>query len=427
MATPSTVRACLITNPNSGRGGIDLSTVLPLLKAHGWDVNVCATEHAGHATELAAAAVKAGVDIVIACGGDGTLGETVDGVIGSDVAVGALPGGTANLWAREVGISSDLHRAALQLIGAQRRRIDVGRVAINDQKEQHFLLMAGLGIDGAVVAGLSDRLKERFGMLAYAPAIFNAVRHAARIPMKIDLDGVAWDGEVVQLIVGNTRRYASVTMVTPGAFVDDGRLDVCVLTPTGIGSIARQLFSLLVRRRPDPQSSYADRVGSLTVRTTNIAPLQLDGSPVKQDGVPVEADGVRYIFSVLAQSVTMLVPRAYNGDLFQTGVVAKVSAALTSSEQADGLEMEDQFKLRVIAVGIGSINAASVADGRVITVRWTDATTAEDAAGQVVELSAFLASLGEDAIIGVDGEEQPDNQAIIARRITREPAEESLR
>ncbi len=288
MATPSTVRACLITNPNSGRGGIDLSAVLPLLKSHGWDVEVCATEHAGHATELAADAVKEGVDVVIACGGDGTLGETVDGVIGSDVAVGVLPGGTANLWSREVGISSDLHRATLQLIGAQRRRIDVGLVTINDQKEQHFLLMAGLGIDGAVVAGLSDRLKERFGMLAYAPAIFNAVRHAARIPMSIDLDGVAWDGDVVQLIVGNTRRYASVTMVTPGAFVDDGRLDVCVLTPTGIRSIARQLFSLLVRRRPDPQSSYSDRAGSLTVRTTRIAPLQLDGSPVKQDEAPWE-------------------------------------------------------------------------------------------------------------------------------------------
>ncbi len=137
------------------------------------------------------------------------------------------------------------------------------------------------------------------------------------------------------------------------------------------------------------------------------------------------ADGARYVFSVLAQSVTMLVPRAYNGDLFQTGVVAKVSAA-ASSEHADDLESEDQFKLQVVAVGIDSINAASVADGRVITVRWTDTTTAGDASGQHVELPTFLASLSEDAIIRVDGEEQPDNQTIIARSITREPAAEAV-
>ena len=141
MSTPHTVRARLITNPNSGRGGIDLSTVLPTLESHGWEVEVTKTERAGHATELAAAAVADGVSVVIACGGDGTLGETVDGVIGSDAAVGVLPGGTANLWAREAGISDDLNLATLQLIGAQRRRIDVGRVSINGKAEQHFLLM----------------------------------------------------------------------------------------------------------------------------------------------------------------------------------------------------------------------------------------------------------------------------------------------
>jgi len=275
MSASSAVRARLITNPNSGRGGIDLMTVLPTLEAHGWEVDVCPTEQAGHATELAREAAHAGVNVVIACGGDGTLGETVDGVIGSDAAVGVLPGGTANLWAQEVGISKDLYLATLQLIGAQRRRIDVGRVAINGMAEQHFLLMAGLGLDAAVVAGLSDELKARVGMFAYAPAIFNAVRHASRIHMSVELDEVVWEGDVAQLIVGNTRRYASVTSVTPDAFVDDGRLDVCLLTPSTFPAIARQLGSLLVRRRPDQKSSVSDRVGQVSVRAPGVTALQL--------------------------------------------------------------------------------------------------------------------------------------------------------
>ena len=92
MPTPHLVRACLITNPNSGRGGIDLSTVKPTLAAHGWDVQLRRVAGVRGLADLDAAAVAGGVDVVVACGGDGTLGETVDGVIGSDAAVGVLPG-----------------------------------------------------------------------------------------------------------------------------------------------------------------------------------------------------------------------------------------------------------------------------------------------------------------------------------------------
>jgi len=420
MSASSAVRARLITNPNSGRGGIDLMTVLPTLEAHGWEVDVCPTEQAGHATELAREAAHAGVNVVIACGGDGTLGETVDGVIGSDAAVGVLPGGTANLWAQEVGISKDLYLATLQLIGAQRRRIDVGRVAINGMAEQHFLLMAGLGLDAAVVAGQSDELKARVGMFAYAPAIFNAVRHASRIHMSVELDEVVWEGDVAQLIVGNTRRYASVTSVTPDAFVDDGRLDVCLLTPSTFPAIARQLGSLLVRRRPDQKSSVSDRVGQVSVRAPGVTALQLDGSPVAQDDVAAGAGGVQYVFSVIAQALTVLVPRAYNGALFQTGSVAKVAQL---PEIGTGGTAHAHL-LRVVAVGINTITAARD-DGQVVTVRLSETTTAVDASGQDQALPAFLAMLSEGVIVGVDGDEDRADNMLDAHRVELHRADDA--
>src|SRR5579871_3917151 len=155
-----TVRACLITNPRSGRGGIDLSTVLPVLRAQGWGLTVRQKLHGGHATEIAQEAADRGYDMVIGWGGDGTISEIVDGLVGTDVAVGVIPGGTVNLWARELGISTNLRRAALQLVGAERRRIDVGRLTINGRRKQHFVLMAGLGLDGAVMARVSKPLKN---------------------------------------------------------------------------------------------------------------------------------------------------------------------------------------------------------------------------------------------------------------------------
>ena len=139
MSTRDVIRACLITNPRGGKGEINLAPILPALAAHGWAVEVRQKLHGGHATDLARDAVKRRVRRHHRGRGDGTVGEIVDGVVGSDVAVGVLPGGTANLWAHEIGVSLDLGLAALQLIGAQRRRIDVGHVAINGAHGQHFL------------------------------------------------------------------------------------------------------------------------------------------------------------------------------------------------------------------------------------------------------------------------------------------------
>lgn len=313
MSTTHTVRACLITNPRSGKGGIDLAPILPVLAAHGWQADVRQKLHGGHATELAREAVGEGYDVVVACGGDGTVGEIVDGVVGSDVAVGVLPGGTANLWAHEIGVSMDLGEAALQLVGAQRRRVDVGRVTINGEHGQHFLLMAGLGVDAAVLSRLSKKWKGRIGMLAYLPAVGRALPTARPFTADLDLDGISRQTKALQIVVGNTRRYASVTSVTPTAMVDDGRLDVCVLTPGNPLTAVQQISTLVLRKRPSRFNAVNDRVGQLTVRATEVIPLQADGGRVKQKKVKVGEAGVVYEFTVRAQELTALIPRATTG------------------------------------------------------------------------------------------------------------------
>ncbi|HEV2461617.1 MAG TPA: diacylglycerol kinase family protein, partial [Ktedonobacterales bacterium] len=118
--TDRAIKACLITNRKSGRGGVDLSAALMILHEHGWDVAVRQKLKGDHATKLAKEAAHEGCNVVVDCGGDSTLGEIVEGVTGTDVAVGTIPGGTANLWAHEVGISERLPVAALQLVASER-------------------------------------------------------------------------------------------------------------------------------------------------------------------------------------------------------------------------------------------------------------------------------------------------------------------
>ena len=246
----SRVRACLITNPRSGRGGIDLSDVLPVLQAQGWEVVVRQKLHGGHATELAQQAVREGFDVVVDCGGDGTLSEIVDGVVGTEIAVGVLPGGTANVWAAELGVSRRLRVAAMQLAGARRHWVDVGKITVNGRHGQHFPPMAGLGLDGAVMARVSKPLKNRIGTLAVGVAAVQALPAARNVPVRVEVDGVHWQGRVTQIVVGNTRRYGGFTRITGGALIDDGLLDICLITAWGAGGAARQLASLVVRGRP---------------------------------------------------------------------------------------------------------------------------------------------------------------------------------
>jgi len=419
MSHAHTVRACLITNPKGGRGGIDLAPILPVLAAHGWDVTVRQKQGGGHATELAREAAAEGFDVVVAAGGDGTVGEVVDGLVGTDIAVGVLPGGTANFWAREIGVSSDLAAAALQLVGAQRRRIDVGHVTINGKKGQHFLLMAGLGLDAAVVSNLNKGLKKRIGMLAYLPAIGRALPQSAPFPVRADLDGVAWQGEVLQIVIGNTRRYASVTSVTPEAFIDDGRLDVALLTPSNPVSAARQITTLVTRNHPALATAYTDRVGQITVRTMDVVPLQTDGGRVKQKKVKAGEEGVVYRFTVHAHALTVLVPRDYSGALFQTGPVAAVVGEGGEFVTAPAGKKPGKRWFEVVAVGVDTITAARLRDRKVVTIKVGPKTVARDAAGADQPMASFLDTLSEGQRIHVKGTKTDHGQMILARELKR--------
>ena len=191
----------------AGRGSVDLSEAITVLQAHGWEVAVRQKLHGGHATELACNAVREGYNVVVDCGGDGTLNEIVEGVAGTGASVGVIPGGTANLWAHEVGISPSPQAAALQLVGAEQHRVDVGRVAVNGHHKRHFLLMAGLGFDGAVLRELSKPLKKRVGWLADAPAVMRALRAFRSVAVDVDMDAraVAWTYHT-----GRRREHASL-------------------------------------------------------------------------------------------------------------------------------------------------------------------------------------------------------------------------
>src|SRR5262245_3060184 len=178
MQTASELRnALLIHNPNAGGGGEDrrkeLDEARKILAVGGIEAELAETSGPGDATEIALRAGREGRQLVIACGGDGTLNEVVNGLArqqnGDRVPLALLPGGTANVLAKELSLPWDIPRAAERLIVRTVREIALGLATPLDDpaRARYFLSVAGAGPDGRITCAVDLELKARMGIFAY--------------------------------------------------------------------------------------------------------------------------------------------------------------------------------------------------------------------------------------------------------------------
>src|SRR6266478_6582736 len=157
--------AVIIANPASGVAGFPHQThsfdeTLVFLRNQGWKAELWYTQSAGDGEQLARKAVKQQVNLVIAAGGDGTINEIIQGLAGSETALGVLPNGTINVWARELGIPLDEAGARAVLVNGRTHHVDLGCV-----NGRYFLLMVGIGLDGEVIQAVERKPLKRLGML----------------------------------------------------------------------------------------------------------------------------------------------------------------------------------------------------------------------------------------------------------------------
>ncbi|MGH2412073.1 MAG: diacylglycerol/lipid kinase family protein, partial [Chloroflexota bacterium] len=210
--------------------------------------------------------------LVVAAGGEGTINEVLQPLVGTRLTLGVLPGATFNLWAAETGIPS--HPAALAALLDRRseRWVDVGQIG-----SRYFLLMASVGFDAAVVAAVSGRLKQRFGRFSYAVAASNLALGYRGTPIRLRLDGHETRMNVLVLRIGKTRRYAGNWQPIRQAIADDGALDVLAIRGDRLWSGIPQVGTLLRAASGERRALFRSRASEIEIESEVPVPVQMDG------------------------------------------------------------------------------------------------------------------------------------------------------
>ena len=284
----------IIYNPTAGPRdvGRELRQVRRELRKRGWSVDIVTTRVGGDATRLARGAAEAGLDAVWVAGGDGTVGEVVNGLVHSDTALGVLPVGTGNIWAKQLRLPTytlthpfRLREAAIAQAEGQVRTVDVGRV-----DDRYFLLWVGIGFDALVTAELEPRPRpiKRLGPLPYIVAAATLARDYSGVRTRVALDGRMVQGRMLLILVSNVQNYA-LFQVSRQARVDDGLLDVLVFKGLGFSYILRHTVKMFSGRHLQDPKIVHRQARHIVIRAEEPMSVQADGDPLGETPVTLAA------------------------------------------------------------------------------------------------------------------------------------------
>lgn len=234
------------------------------------------------------------VDLVIVGGGDGTLNAAAAGLVKTQLPLGILPMGTANDLARTLGIPTSISEACKIIATGRKLSIDLGQV-----NDQYFFNVASLGISTRITQRLTDKVKKRWGILAYAATALQVLWQTRPFQAEIRFNGVSVRGKTVQIAVGNGRYYGGGTPISQKATIDDHQLDLYSLEIQYWWQVIPILPAMSRGRQATWPSVVAHQSQDIEVTTRRPRPISTDGEITTQ--TPAH-------FRVIPQALSVIVP-----------------------------------------------------------------------------------------------------------------------
>lgn len=264
-----------ILNPNAGKGEIrsKMIRILQLFSAAGYDSLVSPTLHAGEIPEIIQRLAN-GVDLVVCCGGDGTLNETVTGLMQLDPRppLGYLPAGTVNDFASSLGIPKDLEAAAQAVLSGSPVDVDIGRFG-----EQYFTYVAAFGAFTEVSYQTPQQSKNMFGRTAYVLEGLKCLTSLKSYPVSIEFDNGTCQGDYLFGMVSNASSVGGLKLLDDRISMNDGMFEVLLIQkPDSLIEMQQVINAVLLHDYSSPLITVF-RTSNLTVSCENETPWTLDG------------------------------------------------------------------------------------------------------------------------------------------------------
>lgn len=290
---------CIIINPAAGIGESILPVINASMKEAGIKWEALITHQAGDAIQFAKAAVKEGIDALAVYGGDGTLREAISGLIGSEIPLVILPGGSANVLATELGIPSDLKEACTLLSHGplETKTIDVGQF-----DKRYFIVGISLGFEADVVKGADRETKNKMGIFAYLLSAVAALKITKKAVYHLKIDGQEHEVQGLICLITNTGNLGfSNISFDKQIDVSDGFLDVVVVRKANLSLFKLIVVTLLKRERPDNLKLVKHWQGKdISVSSSPKQTVQCDGEILKK--IPLH-------IKIIPGAIKVLVPK----------------------------------------------------------------------------------------------------------------------
>lgn len=261
-----------------------INSAVKELESAGWKVDAEETKSGEHTIELAKQASAEKKDAVFAVGGDGTIGNVVNGLIGTETALGVLPSGTANVWSIELGLRPFawthpwvLRKNASILANAPCHTVDVGTC-----NQYSFMMWAGIGLDALAIHSIEPRirLEKFFAMPEYAAkTIWQAAQWSGE-KLRLWADGVEVEGNYIVAVSTNIRHYlGGHSKLSPDAYLDDGLLDIWLFSGNNLGDALRHAYNMWSGHHINADDVRCITFNNLRIEGESPFWIQTDGEP----------------------------------------------------------------------------------------------------------------------------------------------------
>ena len=274
----------IIVNPVAGRGTAakKLPTLRRQLADLGCEYQIELTHRPMEAADIANRSAKTGWDTIVAFGGDGTVNEVVNGLIGTDAVLGVLPCGTGNDFSRSLRIPKDIGAALRILTRRRTKHVDIGHT-----RQRYFINGMGIGFD-ALVNYESRRIRGLRGPILYGVSILRALQKYTAVEMEVRFNGSRRVGKTYLIAAGNGFSVGGGFMLTPDALLDDALFDICHVDNVSLATIFRHFRKLFNGKIGTVRQVTLDRSPNLVVAGRTGMPVHIDGEVLTTQARHVE-------------------------------------------------------------------------------------------------------------------------------------------